>query len=69
MMVGNGRVPQARPVRVLASQEFLPVSSKLTTEYLRHEARTALACIIENVPEGELQASFMGLPDVEPAAR
>jgi hypothetical protein len=31
----------------------------------RREARTTLECIIENVPEGELRASFVALPEVK----
>jgi hypothetical protein len=30
-----------------------------------HNARTPLDTIIEHIPEGELRASFVGLPEVK----
>ena len=41
-----------RAVLTLAASQLSLSSLKLTTEYLRHEARSLLGYIVENIPEG-----------------
>ena len=38
--------------------------NEATATDLRHEARTTLDCIIENMPEDDVRASFVALPEV-----
>ncbi len=61
----NGRWQGWRLAVALAEAEEL-LGNEETAVSLRQEACTTFQSIIEQIPEGELRASFLALPAVEP---